>query len=242
MTRRIRRSRSCRLFPALQSADRLRRSRSLRDSCGAGRGFRGDATRRFGDETDFFEWLEYRVYDIGDDGHIVKSTPLICRDDPKPSRRPKGSRGRTHHRDLERRAFRHTSRRPRQLRQHRPAGRNGLHDFPEVEAEVDADRLALMTAIVDTRPSAGAMLEVEGDRRLAVQPAASRHRVRRGRDELCAVAFAFEAAPRIEVEKRVRSRVRHASSQSTTTAIRSKSRAFGVLCWREGWLPASWRG
>ena len=24
---------------------------------------------------------EYRVYEIGDDGHIVKSTPLICTDD-----------------------------------------------------------------------------------------------------------------------------------------------------------------
>lgn len=25
--------------------------------------------------------VEYRVYQIGDDGHIVKSTPLICVDD-----------------------------------------------------------------------------------------------------------------------------------------------------------------
>ena len=24
---------------------------------------------------------EYRVYEIGDDGHIVRSTPLICLDD-----------------------------------------------------------------------------------------------------------------------------------------------------------------
>ncbi len=24
---------------------------------------------------------EYRVYEIGDDGHIVRSTSLICRDD-----------------------------------------------------------------------------------------------------------------------------------------------------------------
>lgn len=24
---------------------------------------------------------EYRVYEIGDDGHIVKSTPLFCEDD-----------------------------------------------------------------------------------------------------------------------------------------------------------------
>ncbi|MDB5580142.1 MAG: hypothetical protein JWR80_5318 [Bradyrhizobium sp.] len=25
--------------------------------------------------------VEYRVYEIGDDDHIVKSTPLVCRDD-----------------------------------------------------------------------------------------------------------------------------------------------------------------
>jgi hypothetical protein len=25
--------------------------------------------------------VEYRVYTLGDDGHIVKSTPLICDDD-----------------------------------------------------------------------------------------------------------------------------------------------------------------
>ena len=25
--------------------------------------------------------VEYRIYDIGDDGHIVGSTPLICKDD-----------------------------------------------------------------------------------------------------------------------------------------------------------------
>jgi hypothetical protein len=24
---------------------------------------------------------EYRVYEIGDDDHIVKSTPLVCKDD-----------------------------------------------------------------------------------------------------------------------------------------------------------------
>jgi hypothetical protein len=28
-----------------------------------------------------FGMAEYRVYAIGDDGHIVKSTPLICDDD-----------------------------------------------------------------------------------------------------------------------------------------------------------------
>ena len=27
---------------------------------------------------------EYRVYEIGDDGHIVKSTPLVCKDDGEP--------------------------------------------------------------------------------------------------------------------------------------------------------------
>lgn len=25
--------------------------------------------------------VEYRVYEIGDDDHIVKSTPLVCNDD-----------------------------------------------------------------------------------------------------------------------------------------------------------------
>jgi hypothetical protein len=24
---------------------------------------------------------EYRVYSIGDDGHIIRSTPLVCKDD-----------------------------------------------------------------------------------------------------------------------------------------------------------------
>jgi hypothetical protein len=50
------------------------------------------------------DMVEYRVYTIGDDGHIVKSTPLICDDDRQAIQKAEEFR-RSHAGDLERRTL-----------------------------------------------------------------------------------------------------------------------------------------